>query len=139
MKIWILIALSLGFTIASAKADSSAKLENLTTLIAQQCKLPELQPYSSGLLKNYVKQAIEPSTKLLNSTFARGFSPLNSEQYPLSYCVVVFMGFPNDTYWEPNAEFYAWANQSKTLPEFMFDGFENDTVRIKAIPDGGLN
>jgi hypothetical protein len=148
MKIWILIALSLGFTIASAKADFSpfpapiaknTKLENLLTLITQQCKLPELQPYSANLLKNYVKQAVDPQQKMLNTTFAKGFSPLNSEQNPLSFCVVVFMGFPNDSYWEPTAEFYVWAKHSGTLPELMFNGFEMDSVRIKALPEGGVN
>ncbi|HRO66980.1 MAG TPA: hypothetical protein PL182_05400 [Pseudobdellovibrionaceae bacterium] len=124
-----------------ALADFVPQFEALRRAADEQCRIPEkLHPISEKHYQRFLAQILLPELKMLNTAFVSGFSTHMSKYQPLANCVVVFLGRPNDPFWEKNFSFYNRARAADSVPEMMFQGFdENGAVILVPTPEGGVN
>jgi hypothetical protein len=145
MKLASLLIAALLLSAVGARAANDLtheqKVQRATNLMAatrNACPMiPEkLKPYSLYSIERYVGQVVFPDLKMLSTAFLVGFEALDSRNLERGYCVVTFLGLPNDQAWEKNHDFYKQAKEAGTLPSVMFAGFDNDgNVLTKAIAD----
>ncbi|MBX3040236.1 MAG: hypothetical protein KF789_05940 [Bdellovibrionaceae bacterium] len=126
---------------AAAAPALASPYENLRKAANEQCGIPEkLQSTSERMYTRFLGQILVPELKMLNTAFVNGFSNHMSKYQPLANCVVVFLGLPNDPYWEKGFSFYQRAKAANVIPEKMFQGFDEDgNVILVTTPDGGVN
>lgn len=127
MKLLILSAVSLMVSAGHAAPSDSDKAFALVATVREQCQLPERIPsYPLSKLERFVAQVVFPELKMLNTAFLVGFEAMNSSFLDLGYCVITFMGLPNDPEWEKQHDFYKQAVAHGTLPKVMFAGFDGE-------------
>jgi hypothetical protein len=101
------------------------RAEKLAIAARKACDLPErMQSYALKNFERFVAQVVIPELKMLNLAFLRGMNMGGSAYLPLGYCVIVFMGLPNDAYWEKSQDFYERAKGLGSLPAEVFLGFD---------------
>lgn len=127
------------FAVHSAQAADldSLKARNLVNAVRENCEMPErMAPYTLGNFERYVAQVVFPDLKMLSTAFLNGFSVYESKNLQRGYCVVVFLGLPNNSSWEKGFDFYAKAQAANKLPTQMFAGFdENGNVLFQPVSD----
>ena len=146
MKILLLALLALAPSLAKADSNLSLSPEeeiqramNLDQVVRDTCKLPpasEMAPYTLRHYERYIGQVIWPELKMLHTAFLVGFQYYRSKNLELGFCVVTFLGLPNDKHWEKSRDYYGKAKTAGTLPAIMFAGFDKDgNVLLKPIED----
>lgn len=130
------LALSLALALSALSATAHAKDPLLLAAATEQCKIPnDMNRYAVSAVNYFLHQAQDPSFKMLNIAFIRNITSTSSRYIPLAYCIVVFLGKPNDPYWEKNAKNYEKAKEAGVLPELVFDRLEGETVILKPVGD----
>lgn len=123
------LAALIGFASLSARAEGDGRAEKarrLADAALAACPFPEhIPPYMLGNFERYVGQVLFPELKMLNMAFVRAFNTYGPKNLDLSYCVVTFVGLPNDEYWEKSFSYFDRATKVNTLPQVMFTGFDD--------------
>jgi hypothetical protein len=61
---------------------------------------------------------------------------MESKNLQRGYCVIVFLGLPNNPSWEKDFDFYAKAREADKMPPRMFAGFdESGNVLFQPVSD----
>lgn len=127
------------FSLSTAQASEldSVKARNLVNAVRANCEMPaRMAPYTMANFERYVAQVVFPDLKMLSTAFLNGFSALESKNLQRGYCVIVFLGLPNNPVWEKDFDFYAKAQTANKMPARMFAGFdENGDVLFQAVSD----
>ncbi len=104
------------------------------------CHIPaELDIAAKSSLEIYVRQVLFPEDKMLSVAFLKGLTSKTSKHLKYGYCVIVFMGIPNDPGWERAANYYRDAKDAKTLPEVVFAGFDANGAPLVKPLEGPAN
>lgn len=122
----ILTTLVLSAPAFAAENPAIAKARALADAAREHCHLPgNLAPYELQNFERYVGQVVFPELKMLNLAFVRSFNVFSSSHLPYAYCVITFVGIPNDAYWEKTADFHDRATRAGSLAERMFVGYDD--------------
>ena len=137
MKTFLLFLTALTLTNAQASELDSLKARNLVNAVRAHCEMPaKMAPYTLANFERYVAQLVFPDLKMLSTAFLNGFSVYESKNLERGYCVIVFLGLPNDPVWEKQMDFYGRAQKAGKMPARMFAGFdENGNVLFQAVSD----
>lgn len=130
-------ALTLSTAQASEQTVDSLKARNLIHAVRANCEMPaKMAPYTLANFERYVAQVVYPDLKMLSTAFLNGFSAMESKNLQRGYCVIVFLGLPNDGNWEKHMDFYGEAQQAGKLPSQMFASFDQaGNVLFQAVSD----
>jgi hypothetical protein len=122
---------------AASGAEKSQMARNLVNAVKANCEMPaRMAPYTMANFERYVAQVLYPDLKMLSTAFLNGFSAFESKNLQRGYCVIVFLGLPNDPSWEDHMDFYAKAAEAGKMPSQMFAGFdENGNVLYQPVSD----
>jgi hypothetical protein len=137
MKILSLLFAALTITTAQASDLDSMKARNLVNAVRANCEMPaRMAPYTMANFERYVAQVVFPDLKMLSTAFLNGFSAMESKNLQRGYCVIVFLGLPNNPSWEKDFDFYAKAREANKMPPQMFAGFdESGNVLFQPVSD----
>lgn len=133
----LIAALSLSTAQASDSNLDSLKARNLVNAVRANCEMPaHMAPYTMANFERYIAQVVFPDLKMLSTAFLNGFSVYESKNLQRGYCVVVFLGLPNNPTWERGFDFYAKAQDADKMPPQMFAGFdESGNVLFQPVSD----
>lgn len=136
MKTLSLFIISL-FLFNQAQANQQEQAQNLLNAVKSHCEMPaKMAPYTQANFDRYVLQIIYPDFKMLSTAFLQGFSTFESANLKRGYCVIAFLGLPNNPDWEKGFSFYNKAKAYGNLPQAMFAGFtEENEVLLKPMTE----
>jgi hypothetical protein len=119
------VILGSAFVAQAADGIDQGRFNQLYAAAQEQCHIPaHINPYSQPYLNRFLAQVFDPELKMLNTAFQVGFSFSNSANISVGYCVIVFMGLPDDPEWEKDFNFYQNAANYNALPEKVYGGFD---------------
>jgi len=123
--------------LAASDAEKSRMARNLVNAVKANCEMPShMAPYTMANFERYVVQILYPDLKMLSTAFLNGFSAFESKNLQRGYCVIVFLGLPNNPSWEGHMDFYGKAIEAGKMPSQMFAGFdENGNVLYQPVSD----